>query len=258
MTRAFCTTLLLAAALPAAAAQPAEPSTTTVRGAASSRVIMVGGGDYPESVIKRCLEGTGGRVLVVPTASSEPTTPGEVAEEFKKAGAKSTVVADKDPKKAAGQLKKADVVWFTGGDQNRVTKAFLGTPFFDALQERLRQGIVVAGTSAGAAIGGELMITGEGDFETIDPKAVETAPGMSFLRGVLIDQHFLRRQRLNRLISVLLAHPDLVGVGVDEKAAAEFQGDRMTVLTGRVVVLRPGTEGLLLKVHGEGESLALK
>jgi cyanophycinase len=124
-------------------------------------------------------------------------------------------------------LNGATGVYFTGGDQIRVTKALGGTPVHKKLLDLYAGGAVIGGTSAGAALMSKVMITGEErlnkdtvrNFLVIKKDNVVTVEGMGFLTNVIIDQHFVVRKRHNRLISVVLEHPELVGVGIDESTA---------------------------------------
>jgi cyanophycinase len=108
--------------------------------------------------------------------------------------------------------------------------------------------VVFGGTSAGTAIMSPRMITGNGDFTVIDAARVETRPGLGLLAGTIVDQHFVKRQRQNRLFALVLASPDDLGVGVDEGAALLVEDSR----TGTVV-----GEGAVLLVDGKAEGGAL-
>ncbi len=132
---------------------------------------------------------------------------------------------------AARGLDTATGIWFTGGDQSRIMSVLRGSPVAAAIRARYRGGAVVGGTSAGAAVMTTPMITGDerrpgGDrpdttqsWTTIAADNVVTAEGLGLLEGAIVDQHFLRRRRHNRLISLVLERPQLVGVGIDESTA---------------------------------------
>jgi cyanophycinase len=81
------------------------------------------------------------------------------------------------------------------------------------------------------------MITGEGDFSVIRARSVELWDGLGFFRGVIVDQHFIARQRQNRLISVILEHPEYLGVGIDEDTAAWVRPDGTFEVLGRSSVM---------------------
>lgn len=124
-------------------------------------------------------------------------------------------------------------VWFAGGDQSRLTAALLDTPLHARLHEIYRAGGIIGGTSAGAAVMSEVMITGdekrepaEGrEWSTVEAANVVTARGFGFLSGIIVDQHFVTRKRHNRLISLVLENPSLVGVGIDESTAVLVRPD---------------------------------
>ena len=200
--------------------------------------MIVGGGPLPDSVIERFVALAGGpgkaRILIYPMASEDPDAGLEIAGDFRKLGAAadrrilSHEQADTDA--AAGELSGVTGIWFGGGDQARLTAALKGTRVEAAIAARYRDGAVVGGTSAGAAVMSTPMITGDekhpggkrppardsGDaWMTIARDNVVTAPGFALLPGAIVDQHFVRRRRNNRLLSLVLENPNLVGVGID-------------------------------------------
>jgi cyanophycinase len=193
-------------------------------------------------------------VAVIPNASSAPEEVGhEQAAELESAGAGEAFPLQATPQSARDpvtleSLEGATGVFFSGGDQRRLTRALLDTPLLEGLHEIYARGGVVAGTSAGAAVMGPLMITGdqrsppsedEEAFTTILANDIVTTPGLGFLDGVVVDQHFVARRRLNRLIGVVLENPELLGVGIDESTAILVRPDRTFEVLGRsqVVVL---------------------
>jgi cyanophycinase len=174
-----------------------------------------------------------GKIIVFPMASSTPDETGsELVAEFKGYGAKNVVCVNLSPEQAAKQesaaiLVDAGGVYFAGGDQARITKALLDTPVHQKLLEIYKQGAVIGGTSAGAAVMSEIMITGDErrkvpagrEFETIQADNVITTRGLGFITTAIIDQHFATRKRHNRLISLIAEHPKLLGIGIDESTA---------------------------------------
>jgi cyanophycinase len=127
-------------------------------------------------------------------------------------------------------LDRATGVFFTGGDQLRITNLLGGTPADQALRRRHEAGMVLGGTSAGAAMmSGTMIVSGASQAS---PRAgiVEVGPGMDFFRGVIIDQHFAKRGRSGRLLAALAQYPHLLGLGIDEDTAVIARGDRFTVL----------------------------
>lgn len=132
--------------------------------------------------------------------------------------------------KAVEQLGEADLIWFPGGDQNRLMRRLNNAGIAELIRQRHRDGCVVGGTSAGAAVMSERMITGEADLESIRRGGTQLAGGLGLWPGVIVDQHFLKRRRFNRLYSAILDRPALVGVGIDERTAVIVSGDRIEVM----------------------------
>jgi cyanophycinase len=243
----------------AGAGHPESVSAAAEEHARTGHLIIVGGGPRPAAIMDRFIELAGGsgiaRIAVIPMASGNPESAGEsLVEEMLSLGAAEAFVLHVDRDEAlrpgtADRLDQATGVWFSGGSQTRHTAALSGTPVEARLHAMLRDGVVLGGTSAGAAIMSELMITGRerrpgGDrprdeaWITIDRDNVVTEPGFGFLPGAIVDQHFLRRKRHNRLISLVFEHPTEVGVGIDEATALHVGLDgRWTVLGDGVVVI---------------------
>ena len=252
--------LFLAAALsaaPLAACAPRPVATSSTPPAAAPAVapaaarpagtlLIVGGGPAPAEIPRRFVElagGAGARIVVFPMASADSGTgPAKVAE-LRALGA-DAVSAPLTREAASGAeagrvLDGATGIWFSGGDQNRLARALGGTPVERAIHTRYRAGAVVGGTSAGAAVMSARMITGDerrpgGDrpprdssdaWLTVARGNVVTAPGFGLLPGVVVDQHFLRRKRHNRLLSLVLELPERLAVGIDESTALEIGPD---------------------------------
>jgi cyanophycinase len=158
-----------------------------------------------------------------------------------KAGAKeSFVVTFADRAAARRAIERATLIWMPGGSQSRFMDAIAGTGLDDLIRLRHRAGVAVGGTSAGAAVLSGVMITGDADLQSIRAGKTVTRDGLGLWPEVIVDQHFLRRQRVNRLISVLLDRPKLVGVGIDEQTAVIVHGTRLEVVgQSSVVVIDP-------------------
>ena len=135
------------------------------------------------------------------------------------------------------RLDSATGVWFCGGDQARLTGVIGGHRLPPRHPCAVPDGAVVGGTSAGAAIMSDSMITGDqtppgdstgyyGDeYPAIARHRIEVLPGLGFLHGAIVDQHFIKRERHNRLLSAVLERPSLLGVGIDESTAIEVSPD---------------------------------
>ena len=222
-------------------------------------LIVMGGGPWHDEVQKRFVElagGRGGTILVVPMASASTDSGKSSVAGWKEYGinARALVVNREEAMRAdtAKLFRGVTGIWFGGGDQSRLTAAIAGTPVEAAIRNRYqRAGTVVGGTSAGAAVMSRMMITGDERkfgggrppsdssqaFITIDRSNVITADGFGYIDNAIIDQHFVRRRRHNRLVSLVLENPKLVGAGIDESTAIEVRPDGTWKVLGESVVV---------------------
>lgn len=221
-------------------------------------LIIVGGGGRPEVITRRFIElagGDRGRILVIPLASSEPVETGrESAATFRTYGidARSLVPtrAEADADSIARVLQGVTGVWFSGGDQARITAVIRGTKLHRELINLYRRGAVIGGTSAGAAIMSDSMLTGSqyqagvdtavyiGDTYTrIARSSIELVGGLGFLPTVIVDQHFVQRERHNRLLSLVLERPHMLGAGISEATALEVTPKGTWRVLGNSVVV---------------------
>jgi len=228
MTRRITLLVVLAAGLLSAAV------TAKAQPRPKGHLVVVGGGGVPDVIMKRALELAGGPAapMVIFPQASELTDTGDVAVDmWKKAGATNVRWMPLTDAQAARQaVESAAFIWFPGGDQAKLMKAFEGTGVPEVIARRYRDGAVVGGTSAGAAVMSAIMLTGDADLQSITVGATKTAPGLGLWPEVIVDQHHLKRQRQSRLISLVLDHPTLVGVGIDERTAAVVSGPRFEVI----------------------------
>jgi len=254
--------LSLAAAQQAAAPQAKAPAPSVEP--AKGYLFIIGGGDYPETLTKKFIalaeRFQSGKIVIFTMAGNTPMKRGpEAVEEFKKAGAKSAVWMNLTHDQAlvednVAELNGAGGVFFTGGDQARLTAALLDTPVFAKIMDLYRRGAVVGGNSAGAAVMIAVMITGDekrkpgGEeiecekFRTIEAENIITTRGFGFITSAVIDQHHIARKRENRLISVIGEHPDLLGVAINENTAIVVAPDETFEVVGEsyVLILDPG------------------
>lgn len=235
------------------AAGPVAAQGTASRGALAppgGSLVIVGGGPIPESVNRRFVQLAGTRgtpfIVIIPNASANAAEAGAARVEiFGRLGATavSLDLATLDPRSdsVARTLARATGIWFPGGLQSRLARHLLGTPALDSIRARLRAGAVVGGTSAGAAVMSDPMIVGDerrpggarpvrdttanDAWMTIDRDNVVLVPGFGLLPRVTVDQHFLRRRRHNRLLSVALEKAPHVAVGIDESTALVVLAD---------------------------------
>lgn len=178
-------------------------------------------------------------LVVVTTATQEPVSVGEEYYRiFKKLGAANVEVLNLDTRQKANQkqiselLETAGGVFFTGGDQLRVTATLGGTLANEALKKAYLSGTVIAGTSAGASVMSSTMIV-EGDSDEA-PKlnTIKMAPGLGMVEEVVIDQHFAQRGRIGRLLSAVAHNPYILGIGIDEDTAVLVYSDAKLEIIG--------------------------
>ncbi len=221
-------------------------------------LVIIGGGDKPPSVIEKFISLAGGNnagIIVIPNASSVPVESAEYqVDQFKSFGAANVqpiyfnrVTANDDS--IVNKLKNASGVYFCGGDQSLLTADLLGTQLLERIREIYQAGGVVGGTSAGAAVMSHVMITGNElvnkdsseAFNMIEKGNIENTEGFGFVTKAVIDQHFIKRKRNNRLINVILEHPDLLGIGIDESTAILVNPDDTFEVLGesQVIIYNP-------------------
>lgn len=135
-------------------------------------------------------------------------------------------------------------VFFTGGDQIKITSQIGDTPIFQRIREIYDEGGVIAGTSAGAAVMSETMLVEGGDENShVIGGSVRMAPGLGLISGVIVDQHFMERGRFGRLIGAVAQNPKNLGVGIDEQTAIVVErGNGFYVLGSGGVYVVDGTQ----------------
>lgn len=136
-------------------------------------------------------------------------------------------------------IRRADVIFISGGDQMRLTYILGATPALEAIRARHEEGAVIAGTSAGAACQSQTMVYGgPATGDSLRKGAVKMAAGFGLVDGVIIDTHFLERGRFTRLMEVGATNPEYVGLGLGEDAAVLFEGDVIRAFgPGHVIVI---------------------
>jgi len=266
-------TLLCCAALLAPAPSAPAPK-------AETRLVLVGGGDRPREAMSRFVAWAGGasaRILVIPWASAEPKEICEaLLEDLKPHGPGETACGPFATLDAQGKaapldeggrtelkarLSRATGIFFTGGDQSRIMDVLADPALLAALRERYAAGVVFGGTSAGTAIMSSTMITGDGDFTVIDGEKVGVRAGLGLLPGVIVDQHFVKRQRQNRLFGLVLRSPRERGVGIDEGTALLVTGKWKAEVVGSgpvVLVDARAPDQLLVTLARPGQRLDLR
>ncbi len=217
--------------------------------------MIVGGGTQPPELVSEFVRLAGGpgkaRIVVIAMASVNGEKSGaSKAEDLIKLGADAINLwftrEIANDERIVQQLDSATGIWFGGGDQNRLTEIVRGTRVEVAIRKRWESGAVVGGTSAGAAVLSTPMITGTelGDsrdtsesWTRIEGGSVQVDSGFGFITNAIIDQHFVRRKRSNRLLSLVLSSPPHLGAGIDEGTAILVTADGKWHIMGRSVVI---------------------
>ena len=236
------------------------------------KLLIIGGAEDKEGDCKilreflRCAGGTKAHIVIMTAATS---LPGEVGDNyirvFERLGAEDVRVLDTQTPEDANNpeyleaIEQASGIFFTGGDQARIISCLKDTKLDAAMHKRYSEGIIIGGTSAGAAMMPDMMII-EGDSET-NPRVdvVAMGPGMGFLPDVVIDQHFAQRGRLGRLVTALLLQPAVLGFGIDENTAILVSGDELEVIGESAVTVIDESEKLHDNIDGrlKDEGLAI-
>jgi cyanophycinase len=207
--------------------------------------------------IEHAEKSNSGKIIVFPMSSSEPDESGQwYVEQFKKFGAQDVeyhvLTREESLKEESTKiLDNVGGIYFSGGDQSRLADALVDTPIHRRLLEIYERGGVIGGSSAGAAVMSEIMITGEEkrdvesghEFEIIKASNIVSEEGFGFMKTAIVDQHFVRRKRHNRLISLVAENPKLLGIGIDEGTGIIVKPDDTFEVAGsRNVIIYDATK----------------
>ena len=244
-------TLFVAAALLADAKSGSAIQVEVAKGS----LVVVGGGTTTAAIVDKTLELAGGsKAKVVLIAEANPEYgPASLAAWKRTKASKVTLLNVQQPAVAIKLIREADLIWMPGGLQGVFMNAIRGTDIADTIRRRYRDGAIVGGTSAGAAVMSKVMIGGRSDLDSLragsTPYLME---GLSLWPEVIVDQHFLQKGRFNRLTLAILDHPDLVGVGIDEETAVVVHGRQFEVIgNNNVTVIDARQAGREKLVQGE-------
>jgi cyanophycinase len=221
---------------------------------ARGRLIAIGGAEDREGdrlILKEFIKQSGGNnahIVVMTAATDKPEEVGqEYTKIFKDLGAKKAQVIDVSNRADALAeenveiIKRATGLFFTGGDQLHITSLLGGTPLQRTIHEQYEKDLLVAGTSAGAAMMSNSMILDGDSDESPRMGYVEMAAGMDLIVGCIIDTHFSQRGRHGRLLTAVAHYPQDVGFGVDENTAFFVKDNKFTVIgEGSVTVIDGG------------------
>ncbi len=268
---------------------PSESTTTATVELPKGHLFIIGGGKRPPELVQEIADlaqlAEGGYGIILPMASSEPDTAAFYAQkQFVDLGLPAEQLISypfqkgEYPAARLDSVRRARLIYLTGGDQERLMQVILNSPLHEAIQTAYLEGAVIAGTSAGAAVMGQKMITGNeykhpeytGDFRTIEAENLEIKTGLGLLPNAIIDQHFVYRMRMNRLMTVAIEYPDQLCLGIDESTAVVISGDQVRVTgIGQVIKLTNpnasqrvqkgllGGQDLQLSVHLPGDHFPL-
>jgi cyanophycinase len=238
----------------------------------NGKLLVIGGAEDKEGdcrILKefvRLARGEKARIVIMTVATDHPEEVGaEYRKLFKRLGAGDVKVVDlsnredTESEKALKAIEEATALFFTGGDQLHITALMGATAMDKIIKRRHDKGLLLGGTSAGAAMMSNSMMLG-GESEC-NPRSgsVEIGPGMDFIMGALIDTHFSQRGRHGRLITAIAHYPQELGLGIDEDTAMVVTGNEFEVIgSGAVTVIDAGgiTHTNLHELK-KGESLEL-
>jgi cyanophycinase len=182
--------------------------------------------------------GTKARIVILPQASSEDDTGEFYRDHFRKLGVKNPLAlefrlrADADRPAYLSVLRKATGIFIGGGAQMRVTALAGGTQLECELLAAFQRGVIVGGTSAGAAVLSKVMIAYGRRGSTPRERSATLSPGLGFSDRIIFDQHFRERNRIGRLLYAVAMHPGLLGIGIDEDTAAIVEDDAFVTVAG--------------------------
>jgi cyanophycinase len=241
-------------------------------------VMPIGGAEETEpggEILQRFVDLAGGkkaRIAIIPTASDDPQRSGEgYAELFREMGVKEADWLrverreDANAEPALDLLRMATGIYITGGDQARLVELLVGTLVMECIRTRNADGVIVAGTSAGASILSALMMAGgtgvggDSNGSAARKGMVDVVAGFGLVQDIIIDQHFSQRGRLGRLLSVFAGTPGLIGIGLDEDTAALIDREgTLQALGSNMVTIVDGRNTISDYFHREqGEILTI-
>jgi cyanophycinase len=213
-------------------------------GARRGWIVPIGGAENKENdrrILERFVRVSGAEradIVVIPTASRLHETGARYEQLFREIGAARVTVMDFDTRRDCQErgrlvrLEQASGIFFTGGNQLRLTTLLGGTPVAKLIRLRNAHGVTVGGTSAGASILSEHMIAAGDEGSSVIAGSVRLAPGLGLTNRFIIDQHFRQRDRFGRLLSALAYNPFAIGLGLDEDTGAFIGPDETLEVEG--------------------------
>lgn len=248
--------LLMVASLLAEPVESAVPAADSAKGS----LVVVGGGTTTAAIVDKALDLAGGaKAKVVLIAEANPEYgPASLAAWKTTKASQVTLLNVRQPAAATKLLREADLIWIPGGLQGVFMNSLRGTNIADTIRRRYREGAIIGGTSAGAAVMSRVMIGGRSDLDSLragsTPYLME---GLSLWPEVIVDQHFLQKGRFNRLTLAILDHPELIGIGIDEETAVVVHGQQMEVIGNNNVTVIDARQASREKLV-QGEPVAVR
>lgn len=220
-------------------------------------LIIIGGAEdkYGESkILKEVVDvigGHGAKLMILTTATEKPEEVGnEYRNVFERLGASEIEVLNINSREDANsddnvnRIMSSTGIFFTGGDQLRITSILGGTKVYKALHDVYIKGVVIIGTSAGASVMSGTMIVDGNSNDPARKCTLKMAPGLGLLEEAIVDQHFDQRGRIGRLLCGVAENPYMLGIGIDEDTAIRVYPDAhfevigtnaVTVADGRTI-----------------------
>jgi len=223
-------------------------------GKSDTTLIAIGGGEIADApqildefyaILKKHSDP---RVVVMTVATNEPEAAADKYRSLFKGEVKHVDVVDVSSRddgfneKSLEKVRDADALFFTGGDQLNVTSLMGGSPLDILIDERMGDGLMIAGTSAGAAMMSTTMITSGGSGNPPMVGGVDFAPGMNLIDGTVVDTHFSQRARHGRLLTAMAHYPEAIGLGIDERTAMVVRRGQFKVIGEGVVTVVDGSQ----------------
>lgn len=226
------------------------------------KLFIIGGGHRSDALMTQLVNLSDLKkkdyIVVLPMSSEEPDSAYiYFKKQFEKLTPNPIVMLNFDNTTAFNKvlndsLQNAKLIFISGGDQSRFMNVVKNTPTFTAIHHAYKNGSTIAGTSAGAAVMCEHMITGNQKLETkytetfnnIRYDNLETTVGLGLIKNVIIDQHFLKRSRYNRLLSALVEFPTHIGIGIDESTAMIVRNKEIEIVGESEVIVVKKPKGI--------------
>ncbi|SFF34314.1 cyanophycinase [Flavobacterium xueshanense] len=226
------------------------------------KLFIIGGGQRSDAMMTQLVSLSDLQkkdyIVVLPMSSEEPDSAYiYFKKQFEKLTPNPIIMLNFDKTTATNKvlndsLQNAKLIFISGGDQSRFMNVVKNTPIYTAIHRAYENGSTIAGTSAGAAVMCEHTITGNQKLESkysetfnnIRYDNLETTTGLGLVKNVIIDQHFLKRSRYNRLLSALVEFPTHIGIGVDESTALIVRNKEIEIVGESEVIVVKKPKGI--------------